>query len=328
MKVVVTGANGFLGSWVVRALAERGHDVHALVRPKADLTELEGARYVTVHGDVTDATSLERAFAGADSVFHLAGVIAYKRSQRELMEKVNVGGTANVVAAARKNDVRRLVHLSSVTAIGAGFTPRQILNEESPYNVAHLRLGYFDTKRDAEILVKDAVRRGEIDAVILNPSTIYGPGDARKGSRKTQLKVARGEFPFYTGGGVSILSIEDAVAGILAGWERGRSGERYILSGENIRIRELFRLIAEVAGVPAPRWRLPDFAVFAAGALGDFKEKIGKSSSVSIENAWTSTLYHWFDNSKARRELGLDPRPARAAIAASVGWMKEQGLLK
>lgn len=328
MKVVVTGANGFLGSWVVRALAERGHEVHALVRPKADLSELEGVRYTVVHGDVTDVSSLEAAFEGADSVFHLAGVIAYKRSQRELMEKVNVGGTANVIQAVRKNRVRRLVHLSSVTAIGAGFTPREILNEDSPYNVAHLKLGYFDTKRDAEILVRDAVRRGEIDAVILNPSTIYGPGDARKGSRKTQLKVARGEFPFYTSGGVSILSIEDAVTGILAGWEKGRSGERYILAGENIRIKELFRLIAEAAGVPAPRWKLPNFVVFMAGALGDFKEKIGKSSSVSIENAWTSTLYHWFDNSKARRELGLDPKPARDAIAASVGWMKANGLLK
>lgn len=328
MKVVVTGANGFLGSWVVRALANEGCDVHALVRPTADLSELTGARYTALHGDVTDLASLKRAFAGADTVFHLAGVIAYKRSQRPLMEKVNVVGTANVIAAAESCGIRRLVHLSSVVAIGAGFSKDQILDESSPYNVAPLHLGYFDTKHDAELLVMKAVRESGLDAVILNPSTAYGAGDARKGSRGTQLKVARGKFPFYTSGGVSIVAVEDVVAGILAGWRKGKTGERYILSGENITIKDLFATIADLAGVEPPRWRLPNSVVFAAGAWGDLKEKWGLKSSVSIENAWTSTLYHWFDNSKARRELGFSPRPAREALAASVEWMRANGLLE
>ncbi|MBX2987944.1 MAG: NAD-dependent epimerase/dehydratase family protein [Bdellovibrionaceae bacterium] len=328
MKVVVTGANGFLGSWVVRALQKEGADVHALVRPSGDLSELDGTPVKFVHGDVTSLESLQSAFAGADSVFHLAGLISYKRSQRGLMEKVNVGGTRHVLEACRTAKVRRLVHLSSVTAIGAGFSRREILNENSPYNIARLRLGYFDTKREAEQLVREAVWKGEVDAVILNPSTIYGPGDARKGSRKTQIKVARGEFPFYTSGGVSVIHIEDAITGILAGWRKGRSGERYILSGENLLIRDLFRLIAEEAGVEPPHWRLPSSVLFALGALGDLKEKCGMSSSVSVENAWSSTLYHWFDNSKAKREFALNPRPAREALKASVDWMKENGLLK
>lgn len=328
MKVVVTGANGFLGSWVVEALSHESNvDVYALVRPTSDLSELSGISYKTLHGDVTDLPSLEKAFEGADTVFHLAGVIAYKKSQRELMENVNVGGTANVIKACLKNKVRRLVHLSSVTAIGAGFKESEILNETSSFNLDRLHLGYFDTKRDAEILVQKAVRENGLDAVILNPSTIYGPGDARKGSRGTQLKVARGKFPFYTSGGVSIISIEDAVAGILAGWKQGRSGERYILSGENILIRDLFRIIAEEAQVPPPKYKLPKAALFAIGALGDVKEKLGIKSSVSLENAWTSSLYHWFDNSKARKELGLHPKPAREALKASVGWMRENGLL-
>lgn len=328
MKVVVTGANGFLGSWVVRALLKEGAEVHALVRPNSDVSELDGLAVKIVHGDVTEPGSLLAAFEGADSVFHLAGVIAYKRSQRALMEKVNVEGTRHVIHACKAMKVRRLVHLSSVTAIGAGFSPREILNENSPYNIAGLKLGYFDTKHEAENLVREAVWRGEIDAVILNPSTIYGPGDALKGSRKTQVKVASGRFPFYTSGGVSIIHVEDAVAGILAAWKKGRSGERYILSGENLLIRDLFRIIAEEAGVPAPQWKLPGFVLFTIGAIGDLKEKLGFSSSVSLENAWTSTLYHWFDNSKARREFGLNPRPAREALKASVAWMKEHGLLK
>lgn len=328
MKVVVTGANGFLGSWLVRALAERGCDVHALVRPTADLSELDGATYKTVHGDVTDPESLKKAFEGADSVFHLAGVIAYKESQRALMERVNVGGTRNVIEACAHAKPRRLVHLSSVVAVGAGLSPDQVLNEDSPYNVGHLNLGYFETKRLSEQLVVEAARSGRQDAVILNPSTIYGAGDARKGSRSTQLKVARGKFPFYTSGGVSILAVEDAIFGILSGWEHGRNGERYILSGENITIQQLFTTIAELAGVEPPKYHLPNVALTAMGTWGDLREKMGLRGTFSMENAKTSVMYHWFDHAKATRELGLRPRPAREAIKASIDWIREHGLLK
>lgn len=327
MKIVVTGASGFLGSWVVHALAARGADVHALVREGSDLSELKGAKFKEAHGDVTDPSSLKRAFADADSVFHLAGVVEYRASKRPLLERVNVGGTRNVVEAVRDAKVRRLVHLSSVTAIGAGLTPDQILNEESEYNLGHLDMGYYETKRDSEKIVREAARRGDIDAVILNPSTIYGPGDARKGSRGTQLKVARGRFPFYTSGGVSVLAVEDAIFGILAAWELGRSGERYVLSGENIRVKELFEIIASLNGVEPPKHRLPDRALLALGFAGDVLEKIGVKNSFSVEKAWSSILYNWFDHSKATRELGLRPRPAREAIAASVGWAREHGLL-
>lgn len=327
MKVVVTGANGFLGSWVVKGLAATGVDVHALVRPTSDLSELEGARYKILHGDVTDLESLRKSFHGADTVFHLAGVIAYRRSQRAAMERVNVEGTRNIIEACRENKVRRLVHLSSVTAIGAGFSPQQVLDENSPYNVAHLHLGYFDTKKDAEVLVKEACKRGDVDAVILNPSTIYGFGDARKGSRSNQIKVAQGRMKFYTSGGVSVVAAEDAVAGILSAWQKGRTGERYILSGENILIRDLFAMIADVAGQKAPSIQMPSPVLFTLGFLGDLGDRVGWSKLPSMENAWTATMYHWFKNDKARRELGFQPRPARQAIENSVAWMKEAGLL-
>lgn len=328
MKVVVTGANGFLGSWLVRALAAAGHDVHALVRPTSDVSELKGVNCAFDHGDVSDPDSLKRAFHGADSVFHLAGVVSYRKADRERLEKVNVGGTRNVIEAVRACGVRRLVHLSSVTAIGAGFHKSQILNEESEYNLAPLDIGYFETKRKGEQLVRESCARGEIDAVILNPSAVYGPGDAAKGSRDTQVKVAQGRFPFSTSGGLGVLAIEDAVAGILAAWEKGRRGERYILAGENWTIRRLFEEIAAVAGVKPPPIHLPNFILFALGALGDGLTKIGVRSSFSLDKARTATLFNWFDSSKARRELGFNPRPAREAVQASVGWMKDHGLLR
>ena len=327
MKVLVTGANGFLGSWVTRALVNEGHDVFALVRPQSDLSELEGVKCQYMYGDVTDVHSLLEAFKGMDAVFHLAGLIAYKKSQRPSMEKVNVEGTANVVEVCREYKIKRLVYLSSVVAIGAGFNPDQVLSESSSYNISDLNLGYFETKRKAEEIVVKACQRGEIDAVILNPSTIYGAGDAKKGSRKMQIKVARGELNYYTSGGVNVVAVEDVVAGILSAWKKGRSGERYILAGENILIKDLFGMIADEAQVPRPRTEIPTSLLHIVGSAGDFMEKFGLKGPLSKENAYTSTLFHWFDSAKAQKELDFKPRPAREAIRNSVQWMKQKGLL-
>lgn len=326
-NILVTGANGFLGSAVVRRLCQEGHQVYSLVRKTSDLSELDGVPTQFKYGDVTDLHSLLEAFPGMDAIFHLAGLIAYKKSQRAQMEKVNVQGTANVVEACRATQVRRLVHLSSVVAVGAGWNPQQILNEQSAYNLTELNLGYFETKRKAEQIVISACQKFHMDAVILNPSTIYGPGDARKGSRKTQLKVAQGKFKFYTQGGVSIVALEDAVDGIVSAWKKGRKGERYILSGENILIKDLFEIIAQEAGQPAPHILMPSPVLHALGILGDWMTNLGISSSFSRENAWTATLYHWFDSSKAQQELDFKPRSAQIAISQSVKWIKDNNLI-
>lgn len=328
MRVLVTGANGFLGSWLTKALIADGHEVYALVRPRSDLSELKGDPVKFLYGDVTDVLSLLEAFKGMDAIFHLAGVIAYRKSQRAQMERVNVEGTRNVVEVCREHKVPRLVYLSSVVAVGAGRSPEEVLNEDSPYNISELDLGYFETKRAAEIIVKKACDKNEIDAVILNPSTIYGAGDAKKGSRGMQLKVAQGKLKFYTSGGVNVVAVEDVVAGIISAWKKGKKGERYILSGENLLIKDLFGIIAEEAGVKPPRNLLSDQVLHIVGAIGDTMEKIGLKGPLSKENAWTATLYHWFDSSKAQRELDFKPRPARVAIHNSVQWMKQQGLVK
>ena len=327
MKVVVTGAHGFLGSWLTRELVKAGYDVHILARPTSDLSDLSGLPYKKLIGDVTDPTSLEKAFVDAKGVFHLAGVVAYKHEDRELMEKVNVQGTANVVNAAAKSKVPKLLHLSSVVAVGASKKPDQILNEDSPYTIGDLNLGYFETKRRAEEIVKNATAKGAFESIIVNPSTIYGAGDAKKGSRSVQVKVAQEKFPFYTPGGASIVGVEDVIDGIMKAWDKGRSGERYILSHENWTVKELFTAIAEEAGVEPPTMKLPSPVLHTLGYITDALRPLGIKGPVSRENAWTSTMFHWFDNSKARRELGFNPRPAREAIKKSVGWMREHGLL-
>lgn len=327
MKVVVTGANGFLGAWLTKRLLAEGHETYALVRKNSDLSELGDARPHYLYGDVTDQSSLAAAFKGKDAIFHLAGVIAYKKSERPLMNRVNVEGTRHVVETCAQLQVPRLLHLSSVVAVGASFEPRS-LNENSPYNIGHLNLGYFETKRQAEEIVVTAARQNRIHAVCVNPSTIYGFGDAKKGSRKTQVKVANGKFPFYTSGGINVVAAEDVVNGILLALEKGRNGERYILSGENMRIRELFGKIAASAGVKPPGLYLPNWTLHALGITGDCLRSFGKDIGVSRENAYTATMYHWFDSAKARHELGFNPGPADRAIENSVRWMKDNGYIK
>lgn len=278
MKALVTGATGFVGSWLTRELCQRGFDVRIICRNPHSVADWADFPVEIVAGDVTQPDSLASACQGVHSVFHLAGVVGYSRAMRAVMEKVNVEGTRNMVQAALDQNVQRFIHMSSVVAVGASFDGKP-LNEDSPFNVGHLNLGYFETKRKAEELVRLAVNENGLNAVMLNPSTIYGPGDAKKGSRNTQVKVAKGKFPFYTSGGVSIISVEEIVSGVLAAWEKGRTGERYILSGENITIKELFQIIASEAGVKPPGVYLPNPVVHALGKLGDALEAIGKKGA-------------------------------------------------
>jgi dihydroflavonol-4-reductase len=327
MKVVVTGANGFLGSWLTKRLSSDGYDIHIVARQNSDLSDLQGLKYKTWFGDVTDLKSLENAFEGAEQIFHLAGVVAYKKSQRELMDKVNFQGTQNVIQAMKAKKIKKLLHLSSVVAVGAGFTSKEILNEDSEYNLEHLNLGYFETKRKAEQAVVTATKKSEIEGIIVNPSTIYGPADAKKGSRSIQLKVAQGRFPFYTGGGVNVVSVHDVINGIMLAIKKGKPAERYILSADNWTIQKLFQQIAFEAQVKAPHIKLPDLVLHTLGSLGDCAQALGFKGGISKENAWTSTLFHWFDNSKAKKELGFSPGTAEAAIHASVEWIKQQGML-
>lgn len=329
-KVLVTGANGFLGAWLTRYLLAQGYDVTALVRKKSDLSELaletpEMKTLKLAYGDVSDIDSLKQAFQNQQMVFHLAGIVSYKPADNALLHKVNVEGTRNVVNICCENQIK-LLHVSSVVAIGAAFTP-QVLNEKSNYNIAHLQMAYFDTKKEAEDIVVTAARAGRIHAVCVNPSTIYGFGDARKGSRKNQIKVARQKLSFYTSGGVNVVPVEDVIKGILLAAKNGRSGERYLLTGENMTIKELFQKIAKAARVKPPGIYMPNWLLHTIGFIGDTLQKFGVDIGLSSVNAQTAVMYHWFDSSKAREELGFAPTSADAAIEKSVSWMRDHGYL-
>lgn len=325
MKVLVTGATGFVGQKLVNYLFEQGLDIRVIVRDPNKAT-LFPKNTEILKGDVTDPDSLLEATKDIDSVFHLAGVVGYSRAQRLEMERVNIQGTQNVIDAMEKNNVRKILHFSSVVSIGASLTPTP-LNEESKFGIHSLNLGYFETKYEAEMRVKNAFDSGKFDAVIVNPSTIYGYGDAIKGSRKFQILAAKGKLPVYPPGGVNVVAIEDVCECTFRAWQKGRPGERYILAGENLTLKELFEMIAKEAHVAPPKIPLNKNFLLAIGKAGDLLEKINKKGPMNSENAWTSVLYHWFDNSKAKRELQLNPKPAKFAIHNSIQWMRDNKLI-
>ncbi|KAA8491692.1 putative dihydroflavonol 4-reductase [Porphyridium purpureum] len=354
--VFVTGATGFIGLNLCRRLVlgpnsgsgdspaqgdRVDYEVHVLVRrvpvqgELAKLADASSSSSLVVHqGDVTDLASIEAALQAASvtewaCVFHVAGMIAYSAKFRAQMEAINVEGTRNVCTAMRTHAPHaRLVYVSSVTAVGANKRPSDPpLNEDAPWDQAlGDSVGYMYTKRLAEQVVVSEF--SELNSVVLCPSNVYGAGDASKSSRKTQLKAARGEWPLYTNGGVSLVDIQAMVEVLITCMDphRGRQGERYIISGDNVRIYDMLRMYSECgtgSKQKAPWLLLPNWALWLLCLLG---EKTG-SSSFTLERATVSTLYHWFDNAKAKAELGLRVKPAHECIQESVNWMRETGLL-
>ncbi len=323
MKVLVTGASGFLGAWLCRALCEKGWQVHALLRPTSDKHGLQGLNLHFHTGDVTDLHSFTKSAQGMELIFHLAGLVSHAGHHRlKAMQAVNVQGTANAIEVCRIQKAK-LIHISSVVTVGASAKPL-ILNEESPYDPSLSQIGYFHTKKQAEILVQKSCKKKQISAVILNPSTVYGAGDMKKESRKVQAQVAQGRFPFYTSGGVSVVDVQSVVKACLQAVEKGRQGERYILSGENISIKELFSLIAKANSVKPPFIHLNNFLLRMLAETGAGLQKLNIKFPVNRESAQIASLYHWFDHSKAMQELGFSPMKAKPAIENSIKWWASQ----
>ncbi len=327
MRVLVTGANGFLGSWLTQKLLSQAHQVSVLLRKSNDVDHFKSLGVRVFQGDITDKSSLAPAIKGQEQVFHLAGLIGYSKKQYSLMHKINVEGTSHVLDLCAQFQVNRVLLVSSVVAIGASEKP-EVLNEDSIYNLEKYNFGYHQSKRKAEVLLQNYVREKKGDGVIVNPSTVYGAGDAAKSSRSTQFKVARNELFFYPPGGVSVTAVEDVVDGMILAMEKGRSGEKYILAGENLYLKEVFDLISECAGVEKVKFPLPPWFFTTLANADCLLNQVGLKGPIPSERALVARMFHWYDSTKARVELGYSTRPAGVAIENSVRWMKDNGLLR
>ncbi len=316
MRALVTGAAGFIGGHVAAALAAGGAEVRAFDRQPPERLP-RGAEAAV--GDLLDAGALARAMQDCDAVFHLAALYSYAAAEASAMEAINVGGTRLVLELAARGPLRRrVVHTSSSATCGP--VAGRVATEDDTAPRRELAVPYKRTKLEGERLALRAAREG-LDVVVVNPTTPVGPGDRRPTpTGKMVSDVARGRIRAYlAGGALNVVAVEDVAAGHRSAFERGRSGHRYLLGGENLSMREVFAIVARAAGRRPPRIAVPwRVAYLAAGASTAALAAIGRESSLLVlDEVRLARRPMLFDDAKARRELGYRSRPAAAALAAA-----------
>lgn len=330
MRALVTGASGFLGSCLCRALCARGDDVVALHRATSVLKGLEGLPVQRVIGDILDPASLAPALEGVEVVFHTAAPMRPEADGRTSVEAHAIG-TRNVLSAAAQARVRCVIHTSSVAALGVPNGPPStpaaqapLLDETHVWNYVPDRWPYAYAKHISELEVLSAVEHG-LDAVIVNPSVVVGAGDWYRTRRSLIAHMARGGFVPRLPGGLNVVHIEDVIAGHLAALERGRRGERYILGGENLSLSALVSLTAEAVGRPAPRLSLP---LWTFPALRRLLAPLRRPLQLPIEPGllWLAGYHFYYDTRKARQELTLPPAIGyRRAAQETYDWLVRIG---
>jgi dihydroflavonol-4-reductase len=325
---LVTGATGFVGSAVARALLGRGRRVRVLARPNSDRRNLQGLSVEIAEGAMEDPRSLARAIAGCRYVYHIAADYRIWVPNPEPMFRANVEGTRDLLTAALEAGVDRVVYTSSVATLG--LMPGGSADEESPSSIDDMIGPYKQSKFAAEEVVRELARERELPVVIVNPSTPVGPGDIKPTpTGRLIVEAARGKMPAFVDTGLNIVHVDDVAKGHLAAAEQGRIGERYILGGENMALAEILAEVAQAAGRRPPWLRVPHNVLLPVAFGAELTARItGREPFVTLDGVRMSRKKMYFSSEKASRELGYTPRPARGAIADAVGWFKANGYLR
>ena len=328
MKALLTGASGFIGGHVLRALLEAGAEVRCLVRDSSPRRNLEGQPVEIADGDLRDAEALRRAAAGCDSVYHCAADYRfYAMDSRELYDS-NVEGTRNVMRAAAAAGVAKVVYTSSVGALGlhADGSPA---DETTPVSLADMVGHYKRSKYLAERVAEQWAAKG-LPVVIVNPSAPVGDGDLKPtATGKMILDFLKRRVPAFVDTGLNLVDVRDVALGHVLAAEKGRVGEKYILGNRDMTLEEIFRTLSEITGLPAPKVRLPHWVpmTFAALETG-FSRLVRRQPSVPLEAVQLARYRMFFDPSKAVHELGLPQTPVDRPLRRAVDWFRDNGYVE
>lgn len=326
MRTFVTGGTGFIGGAVVRRLLEAGHEVKALVRPRADTRQLDGLPAERVKGDLRDRESLSRGMAGCGWIFHVAALYSYWGYRSKDFYETNVEGTRHVLEVARDQGAERVVYTSSIAALGV-HDDGSPATEDTPSTLAD-RIGpYQRSKFLAEVVARDFARRG-LPVIIVNPSSPVGVGD-HKPTPTGQIIVdfLNGRIFGYVDTGLNIIDVEDVAAGHLLAAQRGEAGQRYILGGENLSLKQILDLLAEISGRRQVRLHIPHRVAQCWAYVDVTIARLNprRIPAATPDKVRLSRRYEFFDPGRAVRELGLPQTPARVALRKAVEWYRSHG---
>lgn len=326
MKIVITGATGLLGSNLVRLLANLGYQIVCTKRRESRTDHLKDLPIRWIEADLNDLDSLKRAFDGVEVVFHCAALVGYGPIIDRTIEQTNIKGTQNVVDAIRATGVRRLIHCSSVDALGLP-DDNYPADETTPWNWDKhgVDYGYPRSKFLSERIVLQA---SGIDAVVVNPSFMIGAFDTKPSSGRLVLRIAKGWLPFYPSGTNNFVDVQDVCRGMVLALEKGRRGERYILGGVNLTYQEFFRLVTKCVSRRSMHTRIPRIFAICGGLLGDlFSYLTGMEFDLNSQTAKLGYLSHQYQSAKAQRELGYTWQPIESAINDAVRWFQDEKML-
>jgi dihydroflavonol-4-reductase len=325
MTVLVTGATGFVGSHVARQLVSSGCNVRVLVRPTSNPKLLEDLRVERVEGDLRDASSIERAMQGVRRVFHVAADYRLWTRHPEEMYESNVEGTRRLIAAAQRAGVERIVYTSTVATIAV---PRHgALPDEDTHASLDEMIGHYKrSKFLAEQVAVDAAKSGA-PVVIVNPTAPVGPGDWKPTpTGRIILDFLLGKMPAYVDTGLNVAAVEDVAAGHLLAVEKGRIGERYILGGRNMTLKQILDALSAITGRRAPRVKLPHVVALAAGYADEMYSRLaGREPRIPVEGVKMSRHKMFVESDKAARELGYKPGKIESALERAVRWYEDNG---
>jgi len=323
MRALVTGGTGFIGSSIVRELLRANFEVRALVRRGSDTRNLDGLDIERVIGDITDPESLARCVRGCTHVFHAAALYSFWVTQPGLIEQVNVDGTRNVLEAALEAGVERVVYTSSVAALAV---PQKGIpvDESTPVDPKEIIGAYKKSKYAAEQVALGFAKKG-LPVVIVNPSFPVGPRDIKPTpTGETILDFVNHRLPAYVDTGINVVDVEDVAQGHLLAAEKGRIGERYILGGKNMSMKEFLGILAEITGIAAPRVRLPYGPLLALSYVNAGWCRITKTTPrMTPDTIRMSRHYMYYDPTKAIEELGLPQTPPEVALQKAVNWFRK-----
>jgi dihydroflavonol-4-reductase len=325
MTTLVTGATGFLGSAVVRALLDRGAAVRVLVRRESDRRNIDGLDVEISEGNLNDPQSMRNALKGCRSLYHAAADYRlWAKDPAELYE-TNVTATRNLLLSASDAGVERIVYTSSVATLGRDPSGRPA-NERTPVTIDDMTGHYKRSKFLAEEDVKSLVRDKGLPVVIVNPSTIIGPRDIRPTPTGRMVEeAARGKIPAFVDTGLNVVHVDDVATGHVQAYEHGQVGERYVLGGEDMMLREILGEIAVLVGRSPPRFRLPRGAVLPIAHAAELIARLRGSRTeplLTVDGLKMSKTFMFFSSEKARKDIGYSPRPAREALADAVRWLQ------